>query len=125
VTADEVLDALRVIKGERSSAPTESPFSAPVVGVQERQQAAKAKVEKLLADIFLMTSNVRGTDAYKNAFRKQMEALQIPFGAPNFFITINPADLHSPILVNFAGNNIDLDQIWPVTELRGTAEDRG
>ena len=114
VDTNEVLDALKLMKGERAkqtSAP--SPFSEEDGSVRQRQEAAKKRVEKLLADVFLITSNVRGTDAYKNAFRKQMEALQIPFGPPNFFVTINPADLHSPILINFAGKDINLDDVWP------------
>ena len=47
----------------------------------------------------------------RTALRTQIHALIYNQGLPSIFLTINPADIHSPIALYFAGVRLDLDNI--------------
>ncbi len=69
---------------------------------------------KLLLDqIHVVGSKIKGTGFDKRIYRKEIQGLMIYMGMPAFFVTINPADVHSPIVSFLAGEDIDLDAEFP------------
>jgi hypothetical protein len=44
----------------------------------------------------------------------ELKSSMVYYGCPVIFLTINPADLHSPISLFYAGQNIDVLQFNPV-----------
>ncbi|KAG1839100.1 hypothetical protein DFJ58DRAFT_637331, partial [Suillus subalutaceus] len=43
----------------------------------------------------------------------QIRGLMFDKGLPNFYITINPADVYNPIVKFLAGSEIDIDDMLP------------
>ena len=52
-----------------------------------------------------------GSAYSRTALRTRIHALIYNQGLPSIFLTINPADIHSPIALYFAGVQINLDKI--------------
>ncbi len=61
---------------------------------------------KLLSKVQSASANVQGSRAALKHRRNDIRAYTIYFGAPHFFITINPADIHSPLLLKIGGVDI-------------------
>ncbi|KAF9057090.1 hypothetical protein BJ165DRAFT_1305327, partial [Panaeolus papilionaceus] len=55
-------------------------------------------IERLLHEIHVVHGNVLGSSSMKSRMRNEIRSLIISRGNPSFFITINPADVYSPIL---------------------------
>jgi hypothetical protein len=53
--------------------------------------------------------NIPGSDFERRSLQHEMKALMVHFGLPAFFITINPADIHHPLVLHYAGKQINLD----------------
>ena len=70
--------------------------SNPTVVALERRLAAVGR-------------HVPGSDYVRKALQAEMRGLMVERGQPSFFITINPADLHHPITLHYAGIDINLD----------------
>lgn len=70
-------------------------------------------VLKLMREVKLINSKVQGTAAARLAMRNEIRGMIMQLGTPSFYITINPADIYSPILKFLAGEEIDLDNILP------------
>jgi hypothetical protein len=52
-----------------------------------------------------------GSTHARAALRTKIHALIYHEGLPSIFVTLNPADIHSPIALYFAGVQIDLDNV--------------
>ena len=63
----------------------------------------------LMNQIRSVGSKVRGTPYARQTFRREIQSLMISLGMPAFFITLNPADIHSPIVCFLSGEDIDLN----------------
>lgn len=72
---------------------------------------ANGKLNKLLQYIRTIGGRVMGSAYARTALRTRLHALIYNQGLPSLFVTINPADIHSPIVLYFAGVEIDLDNI--------------
>ena len=70
--------------------------------------ASVQRVKRLMAHIQFSGGQVKGSDFEKAKFRHQIHAIMISRGQPLFFITVNPADLHSPLFLYMAGKVTDL-----------------
>ncbi|CAF1039182.1 unnamed protein product [Adineta steineri] len=68
-------------------------------------------LNKLLQHIKTIGGRIMGSAYSRMALRTQIHALIYNQGLPSIFLTINPADIHSPIALYFAGVKIDLDNI--------------
>ncbi|KAJ3558871.1 hypothetical protein NM688_g667 [Phlebia brevispora] len=77
------------------------------VGYTEEEQ----RVVKLMRHVNLVTSTVPGSSSSKVYMRNQIRAMMLQLGMPSFFITINPADTHNPIVKFLAGKDIDIDDM--------------
>ena len=68
-------------------------------------------VGKLLQHIKTIGGRVMGSAYARTALRTKIHALIYNQGLPSIFLTLNPADIHSPIALYFAGVQLDLDNI--------------
>jgi hypothetical protein len=68
-------------------------------------------LNKLLNHIKTIGGRVMGSTYSRTALRAQIHALIYNQGLPSIFLTLNPADIHSPIALYFAGVELDLDNI--------------
>ena len=96
VSSNAVRDVLeRIEKGDGAAAHTD----------EER------KVLRLMKEVNLVTAKVPGSSAARVAMRNEIRALTMTHGMPSFYITINPADTHNPIVKFLAGADIDIDHM--------------
>jgi hypothetical protein len=68
-------------------------------------------LNKLLQHIKTVGGRVMGSAYSRTALRTRIHALIFNQGLPSIFLTINPADIHSPLALYFAGVQLNLDQI--------------
>ena len=70
-----------------------------------------SKLNKLLQHLKTIGGRVMGSAYSRVALRTQIHSLIYYEGLPSLFVTINPADIHSPVALYFAGIKLDLDNI--------------
>jgi hypothetical protein len=68
-------------------------------------------LSKLLNHIKTIGGRVMGSAYSRTALRTKIHALIYNQGLPSIFLTLNPADIHSPVALYFAGVKLDLDNI--------------
>lgn len=68
-------------------------------------------VVELLRNINAVGSRLMASDQSRRRMRNEIRAITIRDGASSLFITINPADLQSPIVMMYAGKEIDIEEI--------------
>ncbi|CAF1375645.1 unnamed protein product [Rotaria sordida] len=73
--------------------------------------ASNNALNKLLQHIKTIGGWVMGSAYSRTALRTKIHALIYNQGLPGIFLTLNPADIHSPVALYFAGVKIDLDNI--------------
>jgi hypothetical protein len=95
ITEDEVQQALQAM-------------SAP-----GRLENANERVRGLLRQLRIVGSAVPGSQFARAALRTKITSLIVAEGFPLFFMTVNPADLHHPLLLLLAGQRLDLDTDAP------------
>ena len=96
VSSEAVGEVLqRVEKGERVTASTE----------EER------RVFRLMKEVNLVTAKIPGSSASRVSMRNEIRALTITHGMPTFYITVNPADTHNPIVKFLSGADIKIDEM--------------
>jgi len=54
-----------------------------------------------------------GSDEKKSYMLTELKSSMVYYGCPVIFLTLNPADLHSPISLFYAGEKIDVLQFRP------------
>jgi len=72
---------------------------------------ANSALNKLLQHIKTVGGRVMGSAYSRTALRTRIHALIFNQGLPSIFLTINPADIHSPVALYFAGVQLNLDKI--------------
>lgn len=80
---------------------------------QNKQSITNPALVELLRNVNAVGSKLMASHQSRARMRNEMRAVIIRDGAPSLFITINPADLHSPIVMMYAGKEIDLDNLSP------------
>ena len=68
-------------------------------------------LNKLLQHVRTIGGRVMGSAYSRTVLRTRLHALIYNQGLPSIFLTINPADIHSPLVLYFAGVSIDLDNV--------------
>ena len=63
----------------------------------------------LVDSVATVLPNIPGTTGYKLALRNQIRALVNFKGTPAFFLTINPSDIHHPLVRLYSGQQISLE----------------
>ena len=70
-----------------------------------RSPLVPAHVKQTLRSMQLVSSTVACTDGARRVMRHQALALQIYYGLPALFLTLNPNDAHHPFTVRFANGS--------------------
>ena len=68
-----------------------------------RSKNIDTRVKKVLRTMHLAQSKVEGSEAEREVLRFKMGALRLWTGCSTLFFTLNPHDIHTPLLVCFAG----------------------
>jgi hypothetical protein len=71
----------------------------------------KSTINKLLSQVQNASVKVQGSKASLYDRRMDMKSYIIHFGLPLFYLTINPADVHSPLFLFLAGEKISLTSL--------------
>ncbi len=71
----------------------------------------------LIDSVSAVLPNIPGTTGHKLSLRNEIRALINFQGTPAFFVTINPSDIHHPLVRLFAGEQIQLDDATAGEEL--------
>lgn len=82
-------------------------------GYVKPQSAAERDLFELMEKVNVISSAVPGSSASKVKMRNEIRSLMNWLGSPTLFLTLNPADLHSPLFCHFAGAKVDLDSREP------------
>ena len=89
------------------------------------QEFSKTGNEPMNADVAALKKrlrvvgrNIQGSDFHRRALQHEIKALMLGLGLPTFFITINPADLHNPLFLHYAGHKINLDNPFEANWLK-------
>ncbi|CAF1331175.1 unnamed protein product [Adineta steineri] len=72
---------------------------------------SNSALNKLLNHIKTIGGRVMGSAYLRTALRTRIHSLIYNQCLPNIFMTLNPADIHSPVALYFAGVKLDLDNI--------------
>jgi len=67
-------------------------------------------VARLWKQLKAVGSNVVGSNFHRHSLSYEIKALMMIYGLPTFFVTVNPADLNHPLVLHFAGKDINLDR---------------
>ena len=72
---------------------------------------SNGKLNKLMNHLKTIGGRVMGSAYSRTALRTQIHGLIFNQGLPSIFLTVNPADIHSPVALYFSGIKLDLDNI--------------
>lgn len=73
----------------------------------------EVKAFQLMNNVHSVTRMVDGSNSGRLSMRNEIRGQTITQGVPNIFATINPADVHNPIIKLLAGADIDVDNLLP------------
>ncbi|CAF1390721.1 unnamed protein product [Didymodactylos carnosus] len=92
---------------------TAAEIQSALACISQNKYSAKEnpRLNMLLNHIKTVGSHVMGSCQSRGSLRNEIHGLIYHSGLPDIFITINPADIHSPVAMYFAGVNLDLDKI--------------
>ena len=68
-------------------------------------------IHSLKSHIYAAAGHVQGSDVSRNRLHSQLWSTAIFLGPPSLWITINPCDLHDPIVQIFAGESVSMDHL--------------
>ncbi len=94
------------------NAVTSDKLEKALVCIAKREQT-DPEIQSLLRQIHVVGGKIPGTPYSKRVSRQEIQGLMINQGMPAFWITLNPADIHAPIVSFLAGHEIDLDAQFP------------
>ncbi|KIN98994.1 hypothetical protein M404DRAFT_156273, partial [Pisolithus tinctorius Marx 270] len=73
------------------------------------QRITNARVRALHHHVTAANGRVEGSDNARARYRGMIWGTCLVFGGPSLWLTINPVDIHDPIVQVFAGEEIDMD----------------
>jgi Helitron helicase-like domain at N-terminus len=92
-----------------------SPEDLELAAAQEsnHQQITNKAVKELLRLLGQIGMGTSGSDQKKLHMLTELKSSVIFFGLPVIYLTINPADRHSPITLLYAGKKINVNHFMP------------
>ncbi|RHZ85965.1 hypothetical protein Glove_58g86 [Diversispora epigaea] len=81
--------------------------------IHDNQPITNRSIFELTKNINVVGGKIMGSHQSRNLLRHEICAVIIRDGSPSLFITINPADLHSSIVMMYAGKEIDVNTLLP------------
>ncbi|KAJ3538129.1 hypothetical protein NM688_g6564 [Phlebia brevispora] len=76
---------------------------------ERHEQITNPIIRLLRKHVHAAAGRVTGSDQSRTALRSQIWSTVLMKGPPYIWLTINPSDVHDPLVQVFAGENIDLD----------------
>ncbi len=73
------------------------------------QNAEEKQIFELMSKVNIISGDVPGSAVTKTRIRNEIRSLIHWLGSPTFFVTINPADVYSPLFCHFAGCMVDFE----------------
>ncbi|KAF8871656.1 hypothetical protein CPB84DRAFT_1692014, partial [Gymnopilus junonius] len=86
------------------------PMYKPLDGEEKR-------IVNLMKSITMSTHSLPGSNGYKKTMRNQIRGVICAKGCPALFITLNPSDVDHPLVKVFAGDSIDIDDVFRGEEM--------
>ncbi|KAI0745187.1 hypothetical protein C8Q76DRAFT_688363 [Earliella scabrosa] len=83
----------------------------------EARTREESELLQLVNRVGMVMHDIPGTSGYKMRMRNEIRALVNHKGTPAFFVTLNPSDIHNPIVRLLAGENISLENVEAGEEL--------
>ncbi|RHZ85950.1 hypothetical protein Glove_58g65 [Diversispora epigaea] len=80
---------------------------------QNKQPITNPAIPELLKNVNSSGPRLMASPQSRTRMRNEIRAVITRDGTPSLFITINPADLHSPIVMMYAGKEIDVKNLPP------------
>jgi Helitron helicase-like domain at N-terminus len=80
---------------------------------QTYQPITSPGVRELLKMVSRVGATAAGSDEKKSYMLAELKSSMVYYGCPVIFLTLNPADLHSPISLFYAGEKIDVLRFHP------------
>ena len=74
-----------------------------------REPISNPRVKLLRNHVFATAGRVKGSDRVRALYRGQIWGTCLKLGGPSLWTTINPSDIHDPVVQIFAGEEIDMD----------------
>ena len=81
--------------------------------LEQKTSAVDSRVKVLLDNLSSTGAQINGSPYCKKRYRREIFGLMIHFGMSAYFITVSPSNIHSPIVLFLAGEEIDLDDLLP------------
>ncbi|RHZ70488.1 hypothetical protein Glove_271g119 [Diversispora epigaea] len=81
--------------------------------IHNNQPIVNRAVLELTRNVNVVGGKIMGSHQSRILLRNEIHAVIIRDGSPSLFITINPADLHSSIVMMYAGKEIDINTLLP------------
>ncbi|CAF4696339.1 unnamed protein product, partial [Rotaria socialis] len=81
--------------------------------VLRQMKVSDERINTLMKRIKAIGGHVMGSAHSRSALRTKIHSLCFNLGLPCLFVTINPADIQSPVALYFAGVDLDLDRVLP------------
>ena len=82
-------------------------------GTYSFQDPKEQDVLELMRNVHQINSNIMGSSATCLKMRNKIRGMITSLGAPSFFITINPADVYSPLINLLTGEEINIECLLP------------
>ena len=79
-----------------------------ITQAEQHQMIADPAVQELLKGVSHVGSSAPGSDEKKSYMLAQLKSSIIHFGCPLIFITINPHERNSPLVLFYVGEEIDV-----------------
>jgi Helitron helicase-like domain at N-terminus len=90
---------------------TPDDMKAAIEQEENHQPVTNVAVLELLRNVNIIGSRLMASDQSRWCLRNEICMVTIRDGAPSLFITINPADFHSPIVMMYAGKEVNVEEI--------------
>ncbi|CAG8794063.1 2043_t:CDS:2, partial [Cetraspora pellucida] len=79
---------------------------------QNNQPVTNKFVLELLRNVNIVGEKIMGSHQSCNCLCNEIHAVTIQDGTPLLFLTINPTDLHNPIVMMYVGKEIDINALF-------------
>jgi hypothetical protein len=80
---------------------------------EKHEPISDLRVRELLKMISRVGATAPGSDEKKSYLLAQLKSAMVYHGCPTIFVTLNPAENHSPIALFYAGEDIDVKNFDP------------
>jgi Helitron helicase-like domain at N-terminus/PIF1-like helicase len=84
----------------------------------EASTEAERDIVNVLAKVNLVGHKIPGTTAYKLTLRNEIRAAINYRGAPTLFVTLNPSDVHNPLVRILAGEYVNIEDLVEGQEIQ-------